>query len=270
MPEPDIFSVSCLSELVDPVAQVLAAYGDGPVRIDIDPQTGQPRVTGAITEPDDFEAAEAAVRLILRAPLSVAPDRMMRGGVLQAGPFVINPPADYKLLAGMFPIKLAATRAFGTGWHPATRHCLEGLAWYVNPGVRVLDVGSGSGILAVAAALHGASHVVAIDTSADAVAATFATARLNHMEAKIELLHTALPLPRGDSFHVIAANISARVNIVIAGECYRLLNQGGVLIASGFLDEQAPSVRKALEQAGFNAFIQWSLAGWRRIEAFKW
>lgn len=129
---------------------------------------------------------------------------------------------------------------FGDGLHPTTATCLDLLAGLVRPGLRLLDVGCGSGALSVVAARAGAD-VTAIDIDPVAVAATVANATANGVAVDA----STAPLSALDgSWDVVVANISARAVTELSGELWRVC--AGTLIVSGILAERWPAVRDAL------------------------
>ncbi len=146
--------------------------------------------------------------------------------------------------------------AFGTGLHPTTQSCLRALEDLVRPGVTVLDAGTGSGILAIAAARLGAAHVAAFDTDALAVRATLDNAAQNDVAERIhvwrgELAGVAEAAGPGP-WDIVVANILAPVIIRLLGEDGLLgyVAPDGYLILSGIIDEQGPDVEAALAAAG--------------------
>lgn len=163
-------------------------------------------------------------------------------------------------------VELDPGMAFGTGLHQTTALCLEMLENYVQPGMRVLDQGAGSGILSLAAARLGAGHVVAVDVSEVAVL----TARENVARNGLDNLITVLPgsavpgtaewaathppLPEGlpRSYDLVVANIIANVIIALAPRFAEVLVPGCPLIASGIIREREEEVRAALQAAGFS------------------
>lgn len=124
-------------------------------------------------------------------------------------------------------------RAFGHGAHPTTRLCLAALEDLVGPGSAVLDVGCGSGVLAVAAARLGAGRVVAVDVEVAAVEATRANAAANGVEVDASL--DALAAVDG-SYDVVVANIGAAALRALAPDLVARLAGGGTLVLSGLLD----------------------------------
>jgi ribosomal protein L11 methyltransferase len=144
--------------------------------------------------------------------------------------------------------------AFGTGQHPTTRLCLAALEGRVRPGARVLDVGTGSGILAIGAALLGAEAPVALDVDPRAVA----TAEANAALSGVALTPFAGTLPellatRSGPFDVVLANLLAGLVIELARDLAAAAAPGGTLIASGILCDQVADVAGALVAAGFAA-----------------
>lgn len=146
--------------------------------------------------------------------------------------------------------------AFGTGSHPTTQLCLAALEDRVQPGMRVADVGTGSGILAIAAAKLGASFVIGTDV--DPLAAQIA--RVNAKANDVEL-HAQEELPSG-AYDIVVANILADVIIGLKDELASLVQPGGLLIASGIIDVREEDVRVELEHAGFTPVRTQQQAEW--------
>jgi ribosomal protein L11 methyltransferase len=141
-------------------------------------------------------------------------------------------------------IRLDPGMAFGTGTHPTTRMCLRWLAGQAAtlgaPGARVLDYGCGSGILAIGAALHGATDIDAVDIDPAAVQATESNARANGTA-----LRAGLPdLARGD-YDVVLANILATPLKLLAPLLCAHLRPGGRLVLAGILERQADELEAA-------------------------
>ena len=146
--------------------------------------------------------------------------------------------------------------AFGTGLHPTTQSCLRALEDLVRPGMRVLDAGTGSGILAIAAARLGAATVAAFDTDALAVRATLANAAQNSVSERLRVWRGELDSVAAEAgpgpWDIVVANILAPVIIRLL-EADGLLDYvaaDGYLILSGIIDEQGPDVEAALSAAG--------------------
>ncbi len=150
---------------------------------------------------------------------------------------------------------------FGTGRHPATQLSLILLEEYVRPGDRVLDLGTGSGILAVAAAKLGAGEVLALDTEAAAAAIARETVSLNALADLIEVgqgsIESAAP-----PYDVVAANIFPNVITELAPNLATALRHGGVLITSGSVAARAKATANAVCAAGFGLEERRSQDNW--------
>ena len=148
--------------------------------------------------------------------------------------------------------------AFGSGSHPTTRMCLEWIASHVLPDQRVLDFGCGSGILAIAAALLGAS-VVAVDYDDQAVLATRENAEFNQVGDRVEvysLTEFEHNQQRWDGhFDVVVANILAAPIIDLAPTFSQALARPGQLVLSGILDHQALQVVEGYPKINFAPMI---------------
>nr|WP_291315733.1 50S ribosomal protein L11 methyltransferase [Desulfuromonas sp.] len=144
--------------------------------------------------------------------------------------------------------------AFGTGTHGTTRLCLEALDRLFDGAPapqRILDVGTGSGILAIAAAALGAGRVLACDIEEAAVQCARENALRNRVEDRVEVTGEPLEALEG-SFHAVIANILAEENIRLAPELIRRLAPGGTLILSGILVEKEPEVIEAFSRYGLS------------------
>lgn len=147
-------------------------------------------------------------------------------------------------------IRLDPEMAFGSGAHETTRACLEALEKIAdNGGIgRLLDMGTGSGILAIGAVLLGAHHVVAVDCDPVAVETARKNSRSNAVDDKITFLQADTP-PEGP-FSTVVANILANILIEIRTKLIAVLAPGGRLVLSGILTEQANEVTDAYTQEG--------------------
>jgi ribosomal protein L11 methyltransferase len=153
----------------------------------------------------------------------------------------------YEAQPGDVVITLDPGQAFGTGTHESTRLVLGTLSEVVRPGARVLDVGTGSGILSIASLLLGAASAEALDTDPLAISATTENAAQNGVA---ELLHASeTPLESlTERYDLVLANIEARVLVPLAAAIAARLAPGGTLVLSGILVPQADEVRAAYPQ----------------------
>lgn len=160
--------------------------------------------------------------------------------------------ADAPIGADDVPIRLDPGMAFGTGLHPTTRGCLALLQDLSPVASPVLDVGCGSGILAIAALKLGAARALGIDTDPLAVAATRENADSNGVGERIEVREGTLPAAPldGTRYPVLLANLVASVLVALAERLAAHLAPGGTLLASGIIEPRADEVIAAMTAAG--------------------
>jgi len=148
-------------------------------------------------------------------------------------------------------ITLDPGMAFGTGLHPSTQMCIEALEELIQPGLSVLDIGTGSGILAIAAAGFGAGDVLAFDTDGVAVRTARENVRINQCSQRIQLFHGSLASIGPSKWDVIVVNILAPViTTLIQDELLSYLSPQGKIILSGIIDSQVEGVERALTGNG--------------------
>ncbi len=144
---------------------------------------------------------------------------------------------------GRIRLNMHPGQACGTGWHQATQLCLEAMERHLRPGLSVLDVGTGSGILSVAASLLGAAPVFACDIDAEAVVAAGARFRAEGVPARP--FAGSVRSVRDAAVDLVVANINAETLMGLAPEILRVRKPGGHLILSGFPPRHAARVREA-------------------------
>ena len=152
--------------------------------------------------------------------------------------------------------------AFGTGTHDTTRLCMELLEKYITPQDTVLDVGCGSGILAITAALLGANKIIGCDIDEVAVKVAGENAALNGVQDRIAFHQGDLTSQVEGSFQIICANIMADVIIRLSEDAGRYLAKDGIFITSGIIDTREQDVLNALEQNGFQVIERRTSGGW--------
>ena len=160
------------------------------------------------------------------------------------------------LREGEVAIILDPGMAFGTGLHPTTRACLDMLQATTPMPAAVLDVGCGSGILALAALRLGVERATAIDTDALAIAASRDNALRNGLADRLSARLGTLAAVAEERYPLIVANLVAAVLIELAPALAAHLARGGVLIASGIIEVRAGEVAGALSAAGL-ATMEW-------------
>jgi ribosomal protein L11 methyltransferase len=152
-------------------------------------------------------------------------------------------------------IELDPGYAFGTGLHPTTRLCLVQLEKFVRTGMKILDLGTGSGILSIAAAKIGAAPVLALDTNVHAVYAARNNIQTNRVENAIQVKRGTLSIRTQrlfkKSFDLVVANISAQIIAGYASAFHRVLKPGGLLIVSGISSPGLDEVLIRLSLAEF-------------------
>ena len=156
--------------------------------------------------------------------------------------------------------------AFGTGTHPTTQLCLATLEDYLKPQEnirRVADIGTGSGILAIAAKLLGAPYVLATDTDPLATRIAAENARVNDVTLDIRAVDSSWDLAKeNDPFDLLVANILADTLIALGETFASVVRPGGLYIASGIIDERESDVRLFAEGEGFQPLETRRLGDW--------
>ena len=274
-------SVQASPELVEPLVELFQRYGRRQVVVEEAggfnpdegeaPPTGGPVIVRAYVpknrgSADRVARIHAGVQLMgLIKPLSPLEVRTVTPWEWEeawkahfqplriGGRLVVRPTwQEVEAEEGDIVLTLDPGLAFGTGHHPTTRMCLEQLERRVQPGMRILDLGTGSGLLSQAALLLGAevgagaghggrrnSGVAAEPQGRRAVA------------AGAHCVRGTLPHPQAVGLDLTVANISAKVLVELAGDLVETLKPDGTLVASGVLEERGDEVREAMLAAGF-------------------
>lgn len=189
---------------------------------------------------------------------------------------VIRPPwREYARQPDEIVIDLDPGAAFGTGLHPSTQLCLIALEERMRPGLRVLDVGVGSGVLTIAAARHGASSIDALDVEPVAVRVAGENLALNGLNDNPNLpirvaVGTVEQTPEfAGRYDLVVANIIARIIIDLAPALVAACVSGGRLITSGIIIDRADEAHAALVAAGLTGIEQHRMGDWVCIEGTR-
>lgn len=186
--------------------------------------------------------------------------------------------------AGRILIEIDPGISFGTGKHETTQLCIRQLQKYIRSmgsgqdgGIKVLDVGCGSGILSIAALKLGASHVTGIDVDENCIVSAYENMEVNHLGRSEGDFYVGNLIcdekvqeqeGRGE-YDIVAANILADVIIPMAPHLLPCLKQGGILITSGIIDFKKDEVYQALEAAGFTVLEVNEQGEWVNITACR-
>lgn len=265
-------------EAVEAVSEILDRVGYNGIAVDIPTRDGQPHVVKAYLVND--HSARLKVRRVkewigrLRAfdlgPVGevqlrrIADEDWLESWKSQftpirIGPFFIRPSWSDAREEGI-PLVLDPGMAFGTGLHPTTRQCLDAVGSLDLDGRSVLDVGTGSGILAIAAAKRGARPVVAVDNDPLAVRAAIDNAQRN--DARVEVREGSAGDAAG-TFDVVLANLVADVIVAIAPDLRARV--GGTLVCAGIVEAKAAGVEQALAAQGLGVVDRAQTDDWVRL-----
>lgn len=168
--------------------------------------------------------------------------------------------------AGRLVLNLEPGLAFGTGTHETTRLCMEFLEEFVKPGMDVLDVGCGSGILSVAALLLGAKSAVGVDIDELAVKTAVQNAEMNGVEDRFTGICGNLTDQVNGQYDIVVANIVADIIISLTGDVERFLKPDAVYLMSGIIDTREADVLAEVEKK-FHIIGRREEKGWIALAA---
>jgi ribosomal protein L11 methyltransferase len=283
-------SVTSDNEGAEAVAEVLSRYAYRGVVIEAGPDgwNAGPVIVRAYLPADDRLRAnkrrieEALYHLDRIRPVSVPSFRPVaeedwveawkeRLNVLRIGRRIVIRPSwrDYAPERGDIVIQLDPGMAFGTGLHPTTQMCLAALEELIRPEAAVLDLGTGSGILAIAAAKLGAGRVLAVDRDPVAVKTARGNLVTNGVQEIVSVMEGSLE-EVSDSYDLVVVNILAKVIVEMMQEGLAArLRSGGRLITTGIIADQESDVVAALEQGGLTAIERQQRDDWVCLVASK-
>lgn len=231
-------------------AEQLAALRSGLARLrELDEDKVWGRLECALTDVREEDWAEAWKRYY--TPMQVTPR------------LAICPSwEEYVPQGGEAVLRLDPGMAFGSGTHESTQLCLQLLDGCLRPGDRVLDIGCGSGILAISALLLGASEAVGVDIDAVAVRVAQENAALNGVGERSAFHCGSLAQKVTGSYDILFTNIVADVILSFLPDVSRLLAPGGFLIASGIIDTREQDVLDGVSAHGLRVVRRFEAGGW--------
>ncbi len=289
-------SVEVHPEAVDAVAEVFHLHGTGGVAIDqpieVDREgellptfVGHPVIKAYLPMGSDLAAQEREIEEALwhlqafdLSPVGALQRRELdeedwangwkeHFHPLRVGRIVIKPTwREWGPKPDELVVELDPGMAFGTGLHPTTQLMLSALQARVRPDMRILDLGTGSGILAIPAAMLGA-RVTGLDTSEVAVEVARANVAANGMTERVSVERGSIDAVAGRRFDLVFANIIAGVLVDLASQLAGALELGAELLGSGIIDERADLVRDAFVAAGLEIAEQQREGDWWLIVA---
>lgn len=166
--------------------------------------------------------------------------------------FVVKPTwREYTPEGDELIIELDPGRAFGTGSHPTTSLCLKLMEENIKPGDSVIDVGTGSGILMIAAEKLGASEIYGTDIDPLAVASAKENLALNRVEKAKVYLGDLISVVEDKKFDIVVANILADVLMLLLQDISKVVKKGGKIIFSGIIDDKCEILKREVESYGF-------------------
>jgi len=176
---------------------------------------------------------------------------------------------DYEAEKEDLVIEMDPGMAFGSGLHETTSMCIKALEKYMTPGARVLDVGTGTGILAIAAALLGAGGCLGIDIDSEAVRVASENTAKNGLGDAIAITEGDLTEGIDWDADILVANLMADLVIRLSPDAAKHLRPGGIYISSGILDVKEDTVAAAVRDAGFDILEIMRDGEWRAIAAVR-
>lgn len=176
---------------------------------------------------------------------------------------------EYDNKDGRVVLSIDPGAAFGTGTHATTKMCLKLLEKYVKDGMNILDIGSGSGILSIAAGLLGAENAIGVDIDPVAVKVAKENAEINQMGDKVTYIEGDLCDKIDGRFDIVCANIVADVIISLTDYVDRFMHEDSLFICSGIIDIREDDVLKALSLNGFTIVDECECENWRAFAVRK-
>ncbi len=180
---------------------------------------------------------------------------------------IVAPPWETPFANGRIVVTIEPGRAFGTGHHGTTAGCLDALESIADARLpeRAIDVGTGSGILAIAAARIGVPSILAIDEDPDAIASAVANTARNSVADRVRCVLADASVFVAEPAPLVMANILTAAHVRLAVRYRALVTPGGALVLGGLLDAESPTVEDALVSQGFLPRASLSIEGWTTL-----
>ena len=169
---------------------------------------------------------------------------------------------EYDNKNGRTVLNIDPGAAFGTGTHATTSLCLDILDKSVTEGMKVLDIGCGSGILAIASVLLGADSALGVDIDAQSVKTATENAQINNITDKTEFIVGDLADKVTGKYNIVCANIVADIIIKLLPDVGQFMTEDGILIVSGIIDIRKDDVLAAVENNGFSVEMEAYKENW--------
>ena len=279
-------SIEVDSESTEPVCEAFRRYGCERIIVEqLDPSGPQPRLMVKAYAPNDdsreklISDMEVVVRLLgLVRPVGSLQIRQLHEEdwarawrkqytIQHLGKRLVVCPTwlSYEPKQHEAVVRLDPGMAFGTGVHPTTRMCLQVLDDLVESGMRVADVGCGSGILSIAAVKLGASTALALDVDSLAVRVARENVEANGVSQVVEVAEGTLrhdPTQPNPDYDLIVANITLNPIVELTPHIMKSLGSGGLAVLSGLLRDQGPTVESAFESLGASLESRATIDDW--------
>ncbi len=169
---------------------------------------------------------------------------------------------DYEPKSGEIVLTLDPKMSFGTGDHQTTKICLKFIEKYIKPGMKVLDAGSGTAILGIAAAKLDAGKVIAFDIDDWCYENGIENTQLNNVVDKVEIKKCELKDIEENNFDLIIANIQKNILLELAKGFKSRINSGGILVLSGLLEMDKEAIVSKYSEVGFGEIDYLKMDDW--------
>ena len=176
---------------------------------------------------------------------------------------------EYSPQEGEIVIEIDPGMAFGTGTHETASMCINQIEKNLKAGDRVIDIGSGSGILSMAAVLLGAEKATGVDLDPVAVRVALENVELNNLQDKIEILHGNLTDVIREKADIVVANIMADIILILLEDVREFIKDDGLFISSGIIQEKRAAVEARLLEKNFSIVEVETKGEWCAITAQK-